>query len=130
MTEARPTKPLFEPAGDTARRFDEREKQRWHDRESRTDSESASRRLHRRHRRQPDRALPLRSLLNWEVPFLTGDWVEVMPAFTLSIGATIIANIVFLGYDARYFRHLVQIRAERPGPTGHVRAADHLPVQL
>jgi hypothetical protein len=49
------------------------------------------------------------SLLNWGVPFLTSDYSGVLWAINLSIGATIIANILFLVYEAGWFRHLAQL---------------------
>lgn len=49
------------------------------------------------------------SLLNWGVPFLTSSYSGVLWAINLSIGATIIANILFLVYDAGWFRHLAQL---------------------
>ncbi len=49
------------------------------------------------------------SLLNWGVPFLTSSYSGVLWAINLSIGATIIANILFLVYDAGWFRHLARL---------------------
>jgi hypothetical protein len=49
------------------------------------------------------------NLLNWGVPFLTSDYSGVLWAINLSLGATIIANILFLIYDPGWFRHLGQI---------------------
>ena len=49
------------------------------------------------------------SLLNWGVPFLTSDYSGVLWAINLSIGASIIANFLFLFYDAGWFRHLAQL---------------------
>ncbi len=49
------------------------------------------------------------NLLNWGIPFLTSAYSGVLWAINLSIGATIIANILFLVYDAGWFRHLAQL---------------------
>jgi hypothetical protein len=49
------------------------------------------------------------NLLDWQVPFITPAWADVLWAIDLSLGASIIANAVFVGYDARWFRQLVQI---------------------
>jgi hypothetical protein len=48
-------------------------------------------------------------LLVWEVPFVTPAFADVLWAIDLSLWATIVANVLFLGYDAAWFRHLVQI---------------------
>jgi hypothetical protein len=49
------------------------------------------------------------NLLNWGVPFLTSAYSGVLWAINLSLGATIIANILFLVYDAGWFHHLAQL---------------------
>jgi hypothetical protein len=49
------------------------------------------------------------NLLNWGVPFLTPNYSGVLWAINLSLGATLIANILFLIYDPGWFRHLAQI---------------------
>jgi len=51
----------------------------------------------------------LHNLLNWHVPFLTERFAAVLWAFDLSIEATIVANVLFLVYDAGWFKHLAQI---------------------
>lgn len=48
-------------------------------------------------------------LLDWKVPFLTPAFADVLWAIDLSLEATILANLTFLVYDARWFRGLVQI---------------------
>jgi hypothetical protein len=48
-------------------------------------------------------------LLEWGVPFLTPSFNDVLWALTLSIGATIIANALFIVYDRTWFRHLAQL---------------------
>jgi len=49
------------------------------------------------------------SLPNWHVSFLTSAYSGILWAINLSIGATIIANILFLVYGTGWFRHLVQL---------------------
>jgi hypothetical protein len=49
------------------------------------------------------------NLQNWGVPFLTSDYFGVLWAINLSIGATIIANFLFLFYAAGWFHHLAQL---------------------
>jgi hypothetical protein len=46
------------------------------------------------------------SLLEWRVPFVTEAWTSVLWAVDLSIAASIVANAVYLAYDARWLRHL------------------------
>jgi hypothetical protein len=48
-------------------------------------------------------------VLEWGVPFITASFDDVLWALNLSIGATIIANALFIAYDAAWFRHLAQI---------------------
>lgn len=49
------------------------------------------------------------NLLKWGVPFLTSDYSGVLWAIDLSLGATVIANILFLMFDPGWFHHFVQI---------------------
>ena len=51
------------------------------------------------------------SLMNWHLTaqYLTSDYSGVLWAINLSIGLTIIANIIYLVYDKGWFRHLSQI---------------------
>jgi len=49
------------------------------------------------------------SLLSWHVPFITSAWPDVLWAIDLSVGGSIVANAVFVAYDERWFRGLVQI---------------------
>lgn len=46
---------------------------------------------------------------NWDVPFITNDWPDVLWILNLSFQATIIANLVFLAFDPSWFRHGVQV---------------------
>ncbi|MBN1402652.1 MAG: hypothetical protein JXA74_17560 [Anaerolineae bacterium] len=48
-------------------------------------------------------------LMAWGAPTITEEWALVVPALELSIGATIVAHALYLGYDARWFRRLTQI---------------------
>jgi hypothetical protein len=49
------------------------------------------------------------NLVNWHVPFITERFSEVLWAFNLSIGATIIVNALYLIQDTGRFRHLTQM---------------------
>jgi len=49
------------------------------------------------------------NLLNWNVPFITDDFVAVLPALEASLGATMIANVLFIAFDPRWFRALAQV---------------------
>ena len=49
------------------------------------------------------------NLLDWNLPVITERFVEVLPAVEWSLGATIIANALFMVYDPRWFRHLAQV---------------------
>jgi hypothetical protein len=49
------------------------------------------------------------NLVNWHLPFITPAWDDVVWAIDLSVGGSIVANAVFMGYDERWFRTLVQI---------------------
>lgn len=48
-------------------------------------------------------------LLVWGVPFVTPAFADVLWAIDLSIQATIVANLLYLFYDERWFRGLLQI---------------------
>ncbi len=49
------------------------------------------------------------NLLGWGwLPFLTDDFVQCLWAFNLSFGANIFINFVFMFFDRRWFRHLMQ----------------------
>jgi hypothetical protein len=47
-------------------------------------------------------------LLEWGVPFLTPAFADVLWAIDLSLGATIVANALFIAYDAAWFKHLTK----------------------
>ena len=48
-------------------------------------------------------------LLAWGVPFLTSDFSGVLWAINLSLGATILVNLMWLIFDPGWFLHLGQI---------------------
>ncbi len=48
-------------------------------------------------------------LPNWHISFLTNAYLSILWAINLSIGATIIFNLIYLFYDKGWFRHLSQI---------------------
>jgi hypothetical protein len=50
-------------------------------------------------------------LVAWDVGFITPAWNDVLWAVELSLQATIVANVLFLVYDARWFHCLVQAAA-------------------
>jgi hypothetical protein len=49
------------------------------------------------------------NLLRWGISFLTLSFASVLWAIDLSIGASVVANALFLAYDERWFRRLLQI---------------------
>jgi hypothetical protein len=49
------------------------------------------------------------NLLAWRVPFVTERWILVLWAVDLSLGATIVANALYIAYDAPWFKRLTQI---------------------
>ncbi len=51
----------------------------------------------------------LHSIPGWNLSFITASFPSTLWAFDLSIGATIVANVLFLAYDAPWFRHLAQL---------------------
>jgi len=51
----------------------------------------------------------LNTLPGWHLPFITDQFSTVLWAFNLSVGANIVANILFLIYDAAWFYHIAQI---------------------
>jgi hypothetical protein len=48
------------------------------------------------------------NLLNWNVPFLTKDFTQCLWAVNLSLGVTIFINFIFIFFDRRWFRNLMQ----------------------
>jgi hypothetical protein len=50
-------------------------------------------------------------LLDWRVAFVTPAWADVLWAVDLSLQASIVANALFLVYDAGWFRRLVEVVA-------------------
>jgi hypothetical protein len=50
------------------------------------------------------------NLLAWDVlPFLTDQFTRVLPLVNLSLSATIAANVIYLGYDEKWFSSLSQV---------------------
>ena len=50
------------------------------------------------------------NLLAWDIfPFLTGDFERVLPILNVSLGAAVIVNLDYLGFDAGWFKSLTQI---------------------
>lgn len=50
------------------------------------------------------------NLLAWDIfPFLTNDFERVLPILNVSLGAAIVVNLIYLDFDARWFKSLTQI---------------------
>jgi hypothetical protein len=49
------------------------------------------------------------NLLAWGFPFITPQFAGVLWAFDLSLGAAVIANLLFLLYDPGWFRHFLKM---------------------
>lgn len=49
------------------------------------------------------------NLLDWRVPFLTPAFADVLWAINLSLSATIVANLVYLVYDASWLKSIIQV---------------------
>jgi hypothetical protein len=51
----------------------------------------------------------LNSLSGWNVPFLTQEYSLCLWAVNLSLGATMVANFIFIFYERQWFTHLLQV---------------------
>lgn len=50
------------------------------------------------------------NILAWDVlPFLTDDWDELVPIISVSLLASIVVNLIYLAYDAPWFKSFTQI---------------------
>lgn len=50
------------------------------------------------------------NLLEWGwISWLTDDWEEVLPLLNLSLAATIIVNVIYLAYDAEWFKSVCEL---------------------
>jgi len=49
------------------------------------------------------------NLLQWGVPFITGEFTKVLWIINLSLSLTIACNILYLVYDKAWFRNLSQL---------------------
>ncbi|MHB1005531.1 MAG: hypothetical protein ACYC3S_07770 [Chloroflexota bacterium] len=49
------------------------------------------------------------TLPQWRIPFVTEAWTQVLWAFDLSIGATIIGNALMLSFDPHWYRRATSI---------------------
>ena len=45
-------------------------------------------------------------LVDWQVPWITADWSKVLWAVDLSLEAALVANALYMVFDARWFRNL------------------------
>lgn len=50
-------------------------------------------------------------LLEWNVPWITPEWSEVVWAVSLSLTVSIVANALFVAYDEQWFHHLIDFVA-------------------
>ena len=49
-------------------------------------------------------------LLEWEwAPFLTEDFARLLPIMTVALGATIVANVIYMVYDPVWFKSISQV---------------------
>lgn len=48
------------------------------------------------------------NLLNWNVSFLTKDFVQCLWAINLSLGVTIFVNFIFIFFDRKWFKNLME----------------------
>ena len=48
------------------------------------------------------------NLLNWNIPFLTKDFAQCLWAVNLSLGVTIFINFIFIFFDRKWFKNLMQ----------------------
>ncbi|MDH5371489.1 MAG: hypothetical protein OEX97_00950 [Acidimicrobiia bacterium] len=50
------------------------------------------------------------NVLTWDVlPFLTEEFEDVVPLITLSLAAAIVANLIYVVFDPKWFKSLTQI---------------------
>lgn len=49
------------------------------------------------------------NVLKWNVPFLTAEFSRCIPALVLSLSVSIFCYGVFMVYDPKWFRHLMQV---------------------
>lgn len=49
------------------------------------------------------------NVVRWDWPFITGSFARVLPALRLSLAASTIGNALFLVFDARWFRAIVEV---------------------
>ena len=50
-----------------------------------------------------------KNLTNWNIPFLTEEFLRCLPALTLSLSVSIFSYFVFMVFDPAWFRHLMQV---------------------
>jgi hypothetical protein len=50
------------------------------------------------------------NILAWDIlPFLTDDWEELVPIISVSLLASMLVNLIYVAYDAPWFKSLTQI---------------------
>ena len=48
------------------------------------------------------------NFLNWNIPYLTKDFAQCLWAINLSLGVTIFINFIFIFFDRKWFKNLMQ----------------------
>jgi hypothetical protein len=48
------------------------------------------------------------NVLRWDWPFITVSFARVLPALRLSLTVSIIGNVIFMVFDARWFKAIVE----------------------
>ncbi|MCL5072880.1 MAG: hypothetical protein M1308_18585 [Actinobacteria bacterium] len=51
----------------------------------------------------------LNNLLNWNADFINASYNKCLWAINISLGASIIANLIFIFYDPEWFKHLLEV---------------------
>ena len=50
------------------------------------------------------------NILAWDVlPWLTAEWEEVLPIISFSLTVSILVNLIYVAYDAPWFKSLTQV---------------------
>jgi hypothetical protein len=49
------------------------------------------------------------NVLAWGIPFFAPSFADVLWVIDLSLGAAIVANALFIAYDAEWFRHVTHV---------------------
>jgi hypothetical protein len=49
------------------------------------------------------------NLIRWEAQVINTDWSKVLPVINISLGLTILAQLIFIFYDPRKFQSVIRI---------------------